>query len=236
MASQGIGGRDEGCDVERPASEVTTSDVISKLPWTEIPALPERKDWPQSSSTSYKHYHPGMLLFESGPVGSLGVKQSPTDKIRVGLFMGKKQYQDSVFGIMFYFLRKQPEGLTQVPTLQVRATLPYNVLISLPPGGFKLHSRPSVVADHEGPVSELLIQLNVDAKIDVHGYGMPFKGLDEDIDGWINENRSIQGSATLLDILRATEFTVVTPVDIPALHGFLDFSKMSRGEYPYNYS
>lgn len=202
------------------------------LLWTELPSLRPIEEWPVSPNTTSTLLLSCTLSVDVGSVGILEPSQgrgdsrhlASSDRLRVDLCHDKRRYQDSAVGFLLRFPRKNGG-------IKANGSRSHSVFIGLPPGGFTWHTRGAANPsdDHE-PVSELLIKLLPDASLDVCGFGLPFEGVDEEVDGWINQDEPINGSVRLSTILMSKEFIVSASTSSAGLQSFVaNCLKATRG-------
>lgn len=212
--------------------------VTVNLPWTDLPSLPPRDQWPESESFRSPVALPCVLVFDGGSVGIPGFRASTIDHLRVQLLQGKRAFQDSIFGILLQFPRKQPGASSTASAMMKTDPQSHNIMIKLPPGGTSLRVRSATITGFDGVVTQLQMDIADGHSVGVHGYQLPSAdGLDDVVDGWVNRNLPIEGSITLSKVLAAKEFSVVTRGTIADLQRFLSANEnMTKSSYPYDFS
>ncbi|KAL2214148.1 hypothetical protein CC79DRAFT_1352879, partial [Sarocladium strictum] len=212
--------------------------VTVNLPWTDLPSLPPREQWSESESFRSPLALPCVLVFDGGLVGLPGFRASTIDHLRVQLLQGKRAFQDSIFGILLQFPRKQLGASSTASAMMRKEPQSHNIMIKLPPGGTSLRVRSATITGFDGVVTQLQMNIADGHSVGVHGYQLPSAdGLDNVVDGWVNNDLPIDGSVNLSTILAAKEFSVVTRGTIADLRNFLAANEnVAKSSYPYEFS
>ncbi|KAJ3524606.1 hypothetical protein NM208_g11995 [Fusarium decemcellulare] len=69
----------------------------------------------------------------------------------------------------------------------------------------------------------------------VSGFGLPFRGVDEAVDSWVNRDEPIQGIISLKDLLDKRELTLLIIAATGHLDSFFDMSMMNQEPFHYGY-
>ena len=126
-------------------------------------------------------------------------------------------------GIKLSFPRDPDRGIWTwySPDLASTDSNMHHIMIELPPGGFQTEGQGLVndetkrllaLAGQNIPeIHTVKFTLNKNYSVEVIGFGTPFHGANATVDSWINDGTQICGVASLDQVLRATEFTLLVP-------------------------
>ncbi|KAJ4015449.1 hypothetical protein NW752_006912 [Fusarium irregulare] len=126
-------------------------------------------------------------------------------------------------GIKLSFPRDPDRGIWTwySPDLALTDSNMHHIMIELPSGGFQTTGQELVNDETKGlfalagqnipEIHTVKFTLKENYSVDVIGFGTPFHGANATVDSWINEGAQICGVASLDQVLRATEFTLLVP-------------------------
>ncbi|KAK4155741.1 P-loop containing nucleoside triphosphate hydrolase protein [Chaetomidium leptoderma] len=170
-------------------------------------------------------------------------------KIRARLIAFKSPHNDPWLGCSLDFPLPQNQAVNEDAGLGVRYNLAravaggtgvvqsefYTLSLRFPRGQVTVtieDPTPAVVKRFAGPGAKQLAMVTVElaegARVRVDGFGMPFRNPeDEEVDGWINDNRPTVQNITLLDFLRRRVFHFAVPMSA-AIDGVEDLGRYER--------
>ena len=83
-------------------------------------------------------------------------------------------------------------------------------------------------------LSLLTVMFREGSQVTVCGFGVPFRNPNEEIEAWWNGKAMVDGTTTLVDLLRQREFRFFVPGECRAVANNLDESRL-RPEFCYPY-
>ncbi|KAI8711430.1 hypothetical protein NCS52_01406400 [Fusarium sp. LHS14.1] len=193
-----------------------------------------------------------IIFGDCGPVLASAKSFGLSTKLRSRLFFYKGIDMDSAIG----FRLQVPLGNNQteneasgfgvrheydVPTESVVPLDQHYITVNFPRGDVKVlvEEAPKTLADrfpdakgkHKGMT---LINFSLGSRATVCGFGTPFRSTDDEVDGWVNDNKPIIDGHTLLDLLRQQHlYVVVAMAPAAALASFSDDRLPPLFTYPY---
>jgi hypothetical protein len=80
-----------------------------------------------------------------------------------------------------------------------------------------------------------LVSINLALDPTVTGFGIPFHGEDETIDGWINKDEPINDTIKLTELLQQRKFTFLVKASGETVDKLFDMSKSHYKPFDYGY-
>lgn len=130
------------------------------------------------------------------------------------------------------------------PDLTMTDSRFHHVTIELPPNGFNAASHPLTFDEVEiikkGVPNAMaydnqMMKITLQEESQVIGFGTPFHGANETVDGWINQGSKICGVTPLSEILQMKEFTLLVEATEAHLEKFVSNLKIPRNPEAFGY-
>lgn len=89
-------------------------------------------------------------------------------------------------------------------------------------------------AGREKGLTAIRASLADQARVTIYGFGMPFANADDpEVQGWLNENKPITGSLTLLDVFAQRTFYIVVRQPVSSVINKFSIDRLPPFAYPY---
>lgn len=150
-------------------------------------------------------------------------------------------------GIKLSFPRDPDRGIWTwySPDLELTDSNMHHILIELPPGGFQTTGQALITDETKRlfattgqkvpDVYMVKFTLNENHGVEVIGFGTPFHGANATVDSWINDGAQICEVASLDQILRATEFTLLIPAPEDQIRSITRSLKVRRRDPTFGF-
>ncbi|KAJ4251889.1 hypothetical protein NW762_011186 [Fusarium torreyae] len=121
----------------------------------------------------------------------------------------------------------------------------YHIGINFPSKGLSVSHRPlkehetnafkDVLLDDAAKFRIVQIKLDEGHNTTVTGFGLPFHGVTDSVDSWVNRDSLIYGAASLTDILQQRDFTVLIKATDAEIFSFIQAVKLQPRPVDYGH-